>query len=49
MISVGTEVGWLWTGSLATAGVTEVHPNRHEIITKGKRIVCNGIADDLPF
>lgn len=46
MIKVGTEVGWLWGNSLATGVVTEVHPNRHEIISKNKKIVRNGTPDD---
>lgn len=46
MIEVGSDVGWLWTGSLATGVVLEVHPCRHEITSKGKRIVRNGTADD---
>lgn len=46
MIAVGSEVGWLWASSLATGTVIEIHPSRHEIITKGKHIVRNGSPND---
>ena len=46
MIQIGTVVGWLWTSSLATGVVLEIHPNRYEIISKGKRIVRNGTQED---
>jgi Hypervirulence associated proteins TUDOR domain len=46
VITAGTEVGWLWAGSLATGIVLEVRPERHEIISKGKRIVRNGSTED---
>jgi hypothetical protein len=46
MITTGTEVGWMWAESLATGVVLEIHPNRHEIISKGKHIVRNGTAED---
>lgn len=46
MIKVGTEVGWLWVGSLATGVVTEVHVERHEIVSKGKVIVRKGTPQD---
>lgn len=46
MIEVGSEVGWLWAGSLAVGKVTEVHHTRHEIISKGKRIIRNGTKLD---
>ena len=46
MIAVGTNVGWLWAGSLATGVVKEIHHGRHEIVTKGKRIVRNGTEAD---
>lgn len=46
MIQVGDAVGWLWVGSLATGVVVEVHPCRHEIVTKGKHIARNGTPDD---
>ena len=46
MIEVGDEVGWLWIGSLTTGFVLEIHPSRHEIISKGKHIARNGSKDD---
>lgn len=46
MIKVGTEVGWLWVGSLATGVVIEAHPARHEIVSKGKVIVRKGTPQD---
>ena len=46
MIQVGSEVGWLWAGSLATGVVIAIYPNRFEIISKGKRIVRNGTKQD---
>lgn len=46
MMNVGAEVGWTWAASVATGVVLEIHPNRHEIITKGKRIVRNGSPQD---
>ena len=46
MVAIGDEVGWLWAGSLATGTVIELFRTRQEIITKGKRIVRNGTAED---
>lgn len=46
MIQIGSEVGWLWAGSLATGVVREIHPQRHEIISKDTHIVRNGTAED---
>lgn len=46
MIQIGSEVGWAWASSLATGVVLEAHSNRHEIISKGKRIVRNGTPED---
>lgn len=46
MITVGSEVGWLWIGTLITGTVLEVHATRHEIISKGKRIVRKGTEQD---
>lgn len=46
MIQVGIDVGWLWSGSLVIGEVIEIHPSRHEIISKGKNIVRNGSPDD---
>lgn len=46
MITIGTEVGWPWGNSIATGTVKEIHPNRHEIITKGKHVVRNGSEAD---
>lgn len=46
MIKVGTEVGWPWGNSIATGTVKEIHPERHEIVSKGKHIVRNGSKDD---
>lgn len=46
MIQIGSEVGWLWMNSLTTGTVSEVHAKRHEIISKGKRIVRNGSEED---
>ena len=46
MIQIGSEVGWLWAGSLTTGVVKEVHATRHEIVSKGKHIVRNGTFDD---
>lgn len=46
MIHIGSEVGWLWVNSLVTGFVTEIHPTRHEIISKAKRIVRNGTHED---
>lgn len=46
MITVAVEVGWLWAGSLAIGTVQEIRYCRHEILTKGKRIVRNGTATD---
>ncbi len=46
MIGVGSEVGWLWASSLATGVVLEIHPERHEILSKGKHIVRNGSESD---
>lgn len=46
MIKIGSEVGWLWVSSLAPGVVLETHHNRHEIISKGKRIVRNGTKQD---
>ena len=46
MINVGSEVGWPWLGSIATGVVLEIHPRRHEIISKGKIIVRNGSQED---
>lgn len=46
MIQVGSEVGWLWIGSVTTGVVLEIHPERHEIISHNKRIVRNGTKDN---
>lgn len=46
MIHVGSDVGWPWGNSIATGVVIEIHKQRHEILTKGKRIVRNGTDDD---
>lgn len=46
MIKVGSEVGRLWVSSLVSGRVIEIHPNRHEILTKGKYIVRNGSIND---
>ena len=46
MITIGSDVGWLWIGSLTTGVVTEIHPSRHEIFSNGKRIVRNGSSED---
>lgn len=46
MLKVGDPVGWAWGSSIATGVITEIHPERHEIISKGKRIVRNGTSDD---
>jgi Hypervirulence associated proteins TUDOR domain len=46
MITIDSEVGWLWVGALVTGTVLEVHPERHEIISKGKHIARNGTPDD---
>jgi len=46
MIQIGSEVGWLWVGSLASGVVLEIYPERHEIISKGKRITRNGTKKD---
>ena len=46
MIQIGSEVGWLWASSLTTGVVLEIHPDRHEIISKGKHIVRNGTKKD---
>lgn len=46
MIQVNSEVGWMWAGSLATGVVLEIHHQRHEIISKNKRIVRNGTDED---
>ncbi|MFZ1484113.1 MAG: DUF2945 domain-containing protein [Candidatus Saccharimonadales bacterium] len=46
MIQIGSEVGWLWMGSLTTGVVQEIHQSRHEIVSKGKRIVRNGTPED---
>ena len=34
MIQVGSEVGWLWSGSLVIGKIIEIHPSRHEIISQ---------------
>jgi len=46
MIHVGSEVGWIWGSSITTGIVLEIHNERHEIISKGKRIVRNGSKED---
>ena len=46
MIKVGSEVGWLWAGSLVSGRVVEIHTSRHEILTKGKNIVRNRSLND---
>ena len=46
MIQIGSHVGWPWAGSLAFGVVAEIHHDRHEIISKEKRIVRNGTIDD---
>lgn len=46
MIKIGSEVGWLWAGSLVTGVVLEIHPERHEILSKNKHIVRNGKKQD---
>lgn len=46
MIQFGSAVGWLWLNSLATGLVLEIHPKRHEIVSKGKHIVRNGTSSD---
>lgn len=46
MIEVNSEVGWLWMGSLTTGIVQQIYPTRHEIISKGKRIVRRGTVQD---
>lgn len=43
---VGSAVGWKWAGSIATGIVLEAYPRRHEITSKGKRIVRNGTPQD---
>lgn len=46
MIQIGSEVGWLWIGSLTTGVVLAILTSRHEIVSNGKRIVRNGTPDD---
>lgn len=46
MIHVGSEVGWLWMQSITTGVVIEIHFDRHEIISKGKRITRVGTKND---
>lgn len=46
MIQVGTEVGWLWVGTLTTGVVLEVYAERHEIVSKGKHISRKGTPQD---
>ena len=46
MIKIGSEVSWIWGNGLATGIVQEIHPNRHQIISKGKLIVRNDTIND---
>jgi hypothetical protein len=46
MIKIGSEVVWMWVGRPTTGVVLEMHPVRHEIISKGKYIVRNGTPED---
>jgi hypothetical protein len=46
MITIGSEVGWLWAGSLVRGIVQEIYPTRHEIESRGKRILRNGTPED---
>ena len=45
-IQVGDEVGWQWLNGVAMGVVLEVHPTRHEIISKGAHVVRNGTPED---
>ena len=42
----GDQVGWKWSGGIATGTVVSVQPDRTEIESKGRHIVRNGTSDD---
>ncbi len=45
-IQVNDSVAWRWGNGLAQGVVNEVHTQRVEITSKGKKIARNGTADN---
>jgi hypothetical protein len=45
-VKVGDLVAWRWLNGIAEGEIAEIHHSRHEIITKGKRIIRNGTLDN---
>ena len=45
-MKVGDPVAWKWLNGIAEGQIVEIHHERHEIVTKGKRIVRNGTPDN---
>ena len=45
-MKVGDLVAWKWLNGVAEGEITEIHHERHEIVTKGKHIVRNGTVDN---
>ena len=43
---VGDWVAWPWLSGVAEGKVIEVVPGRHEIISKGSRVVRNGTPEN---
>lgn len=43
---VGDWVAWPWLRGVAEGRVIEVVPHRHEIISKGSRVVRNGTPEN---
>ena len=45
-MKIGSHVAWKWANGLAEGIIAEIHTERVEIVSKGKRIVRNGTPDD---
>ncbi len=43
---IGDWVAWPWLSGVAEGKVVEVVPDRHEIISKGSRVVRNGTPEN---
>jgi hypothetical protein len=39
-------VGWKWANGIATGVISDVRPEKTEIVSKGARVVRNGTPDD---
>ena len=45
-MNIGDNVAWTWGNGLAEGVVVEIHHQRTEIVSKGKKIVRNGTPDN---